>query len=159
MKITKKTKLVDIIPKGYAYKSHYLYAKKMDDSYIKIWIDLQPSKEDMLKKAQEDYSEGTIFQALKNTQLMLGKYPVVIEHGNIKCKDIFVSINEWLHWNALLKHIKTYAHVNRSIVLFLGDYKSVYIQGSKTIDIGGIENITLKQIKRITKTVKKLIKK
>jgi len=136
MKITKKTKLVDIIPKGYAYKSHYLYAKKMDDSYIKIWIDLQPSKEDML-----------------------GKYPVVIEHGNIKCKDIFVSINEWLHWNALLKHIKTYAHVNRSIVLFLGDYKSVYIQGSKTIDIGGIENITLKQIKRITKTVKKLIKK
>jgi len=102
---------------------------------------------------------ASIKEITKQKILMLGEYPVTIKDGFINCKDGAVSIYDWAHWAALLKHIKTYALVNGKIELFLGNYKTTYSQWLKTIQIGCIEDATLKQIKKITKEVKKSNKK
>jgi len=91
---------------------------------------------------------------IESSKLMLGEYPVIIENGFIKCKDGIVAIPDWIHWHALLKYVKNIAIDGSSTQFPLGNYKTNYYTGTKTIEIGCIDNATIKQVKKITKAIK-----
>ena len=120
-------------------------------------------KDDLLYVGYEeglsDRSRGVTKE--KPTKLMLGDWPVTIENGLIKCKDGqnlvgFVSTFEWLTWaKVFIPAVKAGSHIG----IKLGEYKTHYHVMADCIKIGCIENATLKQIKRITKAVKKFNKK
>ena len=214
MKITKETKLGEIIPEGYDIKS--CTERILSNIYPFICIDLvkqpsmyelkgfiaEPIKDQGFSSKDEAeieaykmgfhigdrlyskkyktfsgtakefffefdnetpcarYSKGEWdrLEDVYHSKLMLGKYSVTIENGFVKCKDGIVAIPEWINWATSLKNIKTYAIVNNSITLILGDYETIYKHAYKTIKVGCIDNATLKQVRKITKAIKNLNK-
>jgi len=84
-------------------------------------------------------------------KLMLGKDTVEIK-GMIKCNDFQATIKEWLNWSKIfIPTVKSGA----TIESYLYVYKTYNIDGrDDNIQIGDIKNITLKQIKAITKAIK-----
>ena len=134
MKITKETKLGEIIPDNF-WLGKAIDHSKSDNPRISIKLKKRPSKEDLLKKAQEDYSEGTIFQALNCDE----KYT---SYGNIKSIDyeIICQIeNKYPH----IYLNGEWAKIIRKPVLKIND--TFLYEGDKFWYISTIDNWKLKQ--------------
>jgi hypothetical protein len=87
-------------------------------------------------------------------ELMLGEHPVIIKDGMIECKKDYAKKTEWLKW---AKVFVPAAKAGSHIELELGPFKTICRDGlTECIEIGCIKNVTLKQIKKITKAIKKL---